>query len=54
MSGDKKPETVFVGCHVTPEMRDQIRDLAKKEERSISAIFRRAVRNELERTKDEA
>ena len=46
------PATVFVGAHVDDGTRDQLRALAREEERSISAILRRALRHELERVHD--
>jgi predicted transcriptional regulator len=45
--------TVFIGAHVDHGTRDQLRALAREEERSISAILRRALRHELERTHTE-
>ena len=41
--------TVFIGTHVDYDTRDQLRALAAKEDRSISAILRRALRHEFER-----
>ncbi len=48
--------TTFVGAHVDHDTRDQLRALAHEEDRSISAILRRALRHELERVheKEEA
>jgi predicted transcriptional regulator len=42
-------ERVHLGALVDPEQRDQLAELARKRDRSISSIFRRAVAAELER-----
>lgn len=47
------PATVFIGAHVDHGTRDQLRALAREEERSISAILRRALRHELERVHED-
>src|SRR5688500_2462930 len=44
--------TTFVGAHVDHDTRDQLRALAREEERSISAVIRRALRHELERVNE--
>ncbi len=49
---ERQPATTFVGTHVSLSTRDQIRALAREEERSISAILRRAVRHELDRVQE--
>ncbi len=56
-SDEQKSETtentVFVGGHVSPGLREQLQELALKEDRSLSSIYRRALRNELERVAKE-
>jgi predicted transcriptional regulator len=49
LAPERRAETVFIGAHVDYGTRDQLRALAREEERSISAILRRALRHELER-----
>ena len=44
-----KPKTTFVGAHVAEATRDQLRARALEEDRTISALIRRAVLRELER-----
>ena len=45
--------TVFIGTHVDYDTRDQLRALAAEEDRSISAILRRALRHEFERVHED-
>ncbi len=40
---------VLVGAHVTREQQDRLRVRATSEDRSVSAIIRRAIERELER-----
>ena len=56
LAQERQP-TVFIGTHVDYDTRDQLRALAREEDRSISAILRRALRHEFERvdeTEEEA
>ena len=50
---ERQASTVFIGAHVDYGTRDQLRALAREEERSLSAIFRRALRHALERVHNE-
>ena len=45
--------TCSSAAHIDHGTRDQLRALAREEERSISAILRRALHRELERVHDE-
>ena len=39
----------FVGAHVEDEIRAQLLDLAREEDRSLASVIRRALDRELER-----
>ena len=49
LAQEREPSTAFIGAHVDFDTRDQLRALAAEEDRSISAIPRRALRHEFER-----
>ena len=45
-----EPKSAFVGAHVAEATRDQLRARALEEDRTVSALIRRALLRELERT----
>jgi len=42
--------TLFVGAHISTDARDQLRALGREEDRSISAILRRALKSSRRRS----